>query len=162
MKMLTKVVVATATGVLSVGLATAGAFAATGSLSVTDAPGQVLKLDGVGPAANHANQQALSHASKHAKGLFGTSTAVPTPTEAPSVTAPTSGEATADTSTTVKATTPSNGVVPRTAAQDASTVKGSQTGSEISTWAKSNGGAQVVAPPAAVDIQGRADVKLGR
>lgn len=159
MKMLTKVVVATATGILSVGLATAGAFAATGSLSVADAPGQVLKLDGVGPAADHASQQALSHANEHAKGLFGTPTAVPTPTETP--TAP-SGDAAADTSATLETTTPSNGTVPKAAAQDASTVKGSLTGDEISAWAKTNGGAEVVAPPAAVDVQGDASVKLGR
>ncbi|HEY5223889.1 MAG TPA: hypothetical protein VIJ18_12685 [Microbacteriaceae bacterium] len=160
MKTLTKVIVATAAGVLSVGIATAGAFAATGSLSVANAPGQVLKTTGVGPAAAHANANALSHANEHAKGLFGsTPTAIPTaiPTAAPSVT----GEASGDAHASANATTPSAATVPTTAAKDASTVKGSLTGSEISAWAKAQGGAQVVAPPAAVDVQGGGSATAG-
>lgn len=156
MKTLTKIIVATATGVLSVGVATAGAFAATGSLSVADAPGQTLKLDGVGPAADHANEHALTHANEHAKGLFGsTPTAVPTPTP----TATSSSDVSTSGSATV--TTPESGVAPTTAAKDASTVRGSLTGSEVSAWAKTHTGAQVVTPPAAIDVHSETSAHAG-
>lgn len=144
------------------GIATAGAFAATGSLSVADAPGQVLKTTGVGPAAAHADANALAHANAHAKGLFGS-----TPTTTPGVTVPgvtspsVSGEAAGDAHADAQATTPSGATVPTTAAKDASTAKGSLTGSEISAWAKAHAGAQVVAPPAAIDVQGGGSVTAG-
>ena len=143
---------------MSVGIATAGAFAATGSLSVADAPGQVLKVSGVGPAADHANDHALSHANEHAKGLFGS-----TPTPTPSVTTSTSGDVSTDGSVSGSATESTSATVtpvdPSTASKDASTVKGNLTGQEISAWAKTQHGVEVVAPPAAVNVQGHGSTK---
>jgi hypothetical protein len=160
MKTLTKIIVATATGVLSVGVATAGAFAATGSLSVADAPGQTLKLDGVGPAADHASDNALTHANEHAKGLFGsTPTAAPTAVPTPAPTATSSTDVSTSGSATV--TTP-DAVAPTTAAKDASNVKGSLTGSEVSAWAQTHSGAQVVTPPAAVDVNSGVSAHAGK
>ena len=161
MKTSTKVIVATAAGILSAGLATAGAFAATGSLSVSDAPGQVLKLGGVGPAAGHANKQALSHADENAKGLFGgtpTPTPTPTPTAIPIPTSsPVSGDASTDTSDEPDADDPTTGTTPTADEKDSSTAKGDAkgdaNGDAVSAWAKAHGGAQVVTPPAAVDVQ---------
>jgi hypothetical protein len=154
MKMIPKVVVAVASGVLSVGLATAGAFAATGSFSVPDQPGQALKLQGVAPAADHASKQALAHANQHAKGLFGTtSTAVPTPSASASASTDASTNDSDSSATTSATVTP---VAPTTASKDASTVKGNLTGKEVSAWAKAHSGVQVVTPPAAVDVSGDA------
>lgn len=158
MKMFPKVAVAIASGVLSVGLGTAGAFAATGSLSVADQPGQALKLQGVAPAAGHASKQALEHASKNAKGLFGTaSTAVPTPSasasaDASSQASVTNEGASAQTGATAGAAATVTPVAPTTAAKQASTVKSDLTGKEVSAWAKSHHSAQVVTPPAAVEL----------
>jgi len=62
---------------LGVALAAGGAYAATGSLTPADSPGQVLQVSGVGPAAAHAGDTAMENANPNAKGLFGT-----TPTSA--------------------------------------------------------------------------------
>ena len=75
MKPSTKLIVTGAASVLGVALAAGGAYAATGSLNAADAPGQVLQVSGVAPAAGHANANALANANTHAKGLFGTTPA---------------------------------------------------------------------------------------
>jgi len=71
MKPSTKLIVTGAASVLGVALAAGGAYAATGSLNAADAPGQVLQVSGVAPAAGHANETAKDHADDNAKGLFG-------------------------------------------------------------------------------------------
>lgn len=155
MKTSTRLIITGAASILGVALAAGGAYAATG---ITDAPGQALKLSGVGPAASKASSQALSTANSAAKGLYGDATATPTPT------------ATADASATATATaTPGNAaasaksaqgvasstntaapVAPSIASKQASTVKGDLTGKEISAWAQST--VQTVAPNAAVTV----------
>ena len=71
MKKSTKMFMTGAATLLAVALATGGAYAATGSLTTVDAPGQVLKVSGVGPASEHASENGLEHANPNAKGLFG-------------------------------------------------------------------------------------------
>ena len=71
MKTSTKLKVAGVASVLGVVLAASGAYAATGSLTSRDAPGQVLQVSGVGPASGHASATAIAHANPKAKGLFG-------------------------------------------------------------------------------------------
>lgn len=134
----TKLIMTGAASILGVALAAGGAWAATGSLTVSDAPGQVLKVDGVGPASLHANETATLNANENAKGLFGTNT-----------------EATGELDATVDESdvTP---VAPQDAAEDASTVKGSLTGEEVSAWALGNAGVEVVAPGGAVSVEGEA------
>lgn len=73
MKTSTKLIATGAASVLGVALA-GGAYAATGSLTTADAPGQVLQVSGVGPAAGHASATAKAHANANAKGLFGSTT----------------------------------------------------------------------------------------
>jgi hypothetical protein len=76
MKASTKLSMTAVAGLLGVALATGAAYAATtGALSAADAPGQVLKVSGVAPAADHASATALAHANTNAKGLFGTTPA---------------------------------------------------------------------------------------
>lgn len=75
MKTSSKLLVTGAASMLGVALAAGGAYAATGSLTPADAPGQVLQVSGVGPAASHASATALAHANPNAKGLFGTTPA---------------------------------------------------------------------------------------
>ncbi len=140
MKKSTKLIMTGAASILGVALAAGGAWAATGSLTVSDAPGQVLKVDGVGPASLHANENATLHANENARGLFGTNTDTTVEGEQ---------DATAD-------VTP---VAPQEAAQDASTVKGAETGDEISAWAQENAGVEVVAPGGAVSVEGEAHAK---
>jgi len=70
MKTSTKLKVAGVASVLGVVLAASGAYAATGSLTSRDAPGQVLQVSGVGPASGHASATAIAHANPKAKGLF--------------------------------------------------------------------------------------------
>lgn len=74
MKPSTKMIVTGAAGVLGVAMAAGVAQAATGSLTSADAPGQVLQVSGVGPAAGHASPTAVAHANANAKGLFGGTT----------------------------------------------------------------------------------------
>ena len=78
MKTSTKLIVTGAASVLAVALVAGGAYAATGSLTVADAPGQVLQVSGVGPASAHASGTAAAHANPDAKGLFGGTAARPT------------------------------------------------------------------------------------
>jgi hypothetical protein len=70
MKTSTKLFATGAASLLGVALAAGGAHAATGALSAADAPGQALKLGGVGPALAHASETAKTHANPNAKGLF--------------------------------------------------------------------------------------------
>jgi hypothetical protein len=88
MKTSTKLFATGAASLLGVALAAGGAHAATGALSAADAPGQVLKLGGVGPAATHASETAIKHANPNAKGLFGigsSNVVAPTPANAKGV-----------------------------------------------------------------------------
>ena len=138
----TKLILTGAASLLGVALATGGAYAASGTLTAFDSPGQVLKLSGVGPASAHASATAKAHANANAKGLFGTTptaTPTPTPTDPANVPTPTP-------SATV---TP---VAPSVASKDASTVKGSQTGKEISAWAHQQNEVHTVAPSGPVDV----------
>ncbi|MBB5633860.1 hypothetical protein BKA04_002083 [Cryobacterium mesophilum] len=139
--MLKKLIVTGAASVLGVVLVAGGAWAATGSLTVSDAPGQVLKVDGVGPASTHASETATMHANANAKGLFGTNTD-----------ATVEGEQDG----TTDSVTP---VAPQDASKDASTVKGSMTGQEISAWAHEQAGVEVVTPGGAISVQGEAHAK---
>lgn len=140
----TKLILTGAASLLGVALATGGAYAASGTLTAFDSPGQVLKLSGVGPASAHASATAKAHANANAKGLFGTK---PTPTPTPAPTDPTNVPTpTPSASATV---TP---VAPSVASKDASTVKGSQTGKEISAWAHQQNEVHTVAPGGAVDV----------
>lgn len=75
MKTSTKLIVTGAASVLGVALVAGGAYAATGSLTVADAPGRVLQVSGVGPASAHVSGTASEHANPNAKGLFGGTTA---------------------------------------------------------------------------------------
>jgi len=77
MKASTKLGMTAVAGLLGVALATGGAYAATGALSASDAPGQVLKVSGVAPAAVHASDTARVHANDNAKFLRGTTLAAP-------------------------------------------------------------------------------------
>jgi len=72
MKTSSKLLVTGAASLLGVALAAGGAYAATGSLTAADAPGQVLQVSGVGPAYAHASDAAKAHANANAKGLLGT------------------------------------------------------------------------------------------
>lgn len=141
----TKLVLVGAASLLGVALAAGGAYAATGSMSDTaslssqSAPGQILKTTGVGPASTHASATAKSHANANAKGIFGS----------------------ADTSTTSESdtTTPTVApVAPSIASKDASTVKGSLTGQEISAWAHEHAGVEVTAPEGETSARLNADV----
>lgn len=75
MKASTKLGMTAVAGLLGVALATGGAYAATGALSAADAPGHVLKVSGVAPAAVHASDTARLHANDNAKFLRGTTPA---------------------------------------------------------------------------------------
>jgi len=66
MKTSTKLIVTAAASLLGVALAVSGASAATGSLSVANAPGHVLQVSGVVPVSAQATQHATSHATEHA------------------------------------------------------------------------------------------------
>lgn len=138
----TKLIMTGAASILGIALAAGGAYAASGSLTVSDAPGQVLKVSGIGPASLHASDTATLHANENAKGLFGTSEDSGTTVEAEQ-----------DASTEADSVTP---VAPRDAAKDASSVKGSLTGQEISAWAHQNAGVEVVTPGGAVSVHGDA------
>lgn len=77
MKTSSKLLVTGAASMLGVALVAGGAYAATGSLTPADAPGQVLQVSGVGPAATHASVTAKAHANANAKGLLGTTPGSP-------------------------------------------------------------------------------------
>ena len=76
----TKLTVAGAATLLGASLFAGGAYAATG-LSAANAPGRVLQVSGVAPAAAHASTVAVAHANANAKGLFG-ATAAPVAAQA--------------------------------------------------------------------------------
>jgi hypothetical protein len=156
MKKSTKLIMTGAASLLGVALAAGGAYATTG-LSVSDAPGQLLKISGIAPASAHANQNALDHANKNAKGLFGITTDATTDTD---TSADTSTKSDTDTSTDDTTPTEVTPVAPRDAAANASTVKGSQTGQSVSAWAHEKNGVEVVAPPAAVSLPSEATVGI--
>ena len=71
MKTSTKLNATGAASLLGVVLAAGGAYAATGSATAADAPGQVLQVSGAGPASSHAPTTATAHANPNARGLFG-------------------------------------------------------------------------------------------
>lgn len=145
-----------AASLLGVALAAGGAYATGGSLSVSDAPGQVLKIGGVGPASAHASDNAKAHANSNAKGIFGTpdEDVVTDETTTPKV----DDEAEAETETDVTSDSAADATVPREAAKNASTVKGSQTGETVKEWAHTKK-VEVVIPDAAVDVKVDADAK---
>ena len=143
MKSSTKLITTAAASILGVALAGGAAYAATGSLTVADAPGQVLKVSGVGPASAHASGTAEANADANAKGLFGSDVAAETE-------AGVEAEATVDADATVDPTAAP--VEPRVAAEDASTVKGSETGQSVSAWAHTNGAVRAVDPAAAASV----------
>ena len=87
MKTSTKLIATGAASVLGVALAVGGASAATGSLSVANAPGHVLQVSGVAPAAAHASGTATTHANPNAKGLSGDPAEHATPHATPHATA---------------------------------------------------------------------------
>jgi hypothetical protein len=172
MKISTKIIVTSAASILGVALATGGAYAATGSLSVADAPGQVLQTSGVGPAADHASDTAKKHANEHAKGIFGTPTAIPTaaPTTVPGASADATADATANSKSaqgTASSSNTATPVPPSIASKEASTVKGNLTGKEISAWAHAKSSAtssvETVAPtaPISVGVGAHASAKAG-
>lgn len=71
LKTSTKLSVFGTASLLGVALFAGGAYAATGSTTAADSPGQVLQVSGVGPAAAHASAVATAHANANAKGLLG-------------------------------------------------------------------------------------------
>jgi hypothetical protein len=147
----TRLIATTAASILGVALAVGGAYAATGSLTVSDAPGHVLEVDGVGPASAHASLTAKAHANSNARGLFGTSVEADSDT-----TADTDGtdETESDQGVSTDTVTPAP---PSVVAKDASTVKGNETGKQIEAWAHAKGQVETVAPDAAVSLEVKAD-----
>ncbi|MHB1171379.1 MAG: hypothetical protein ACYCZY_02565 [Lacisediminihabitans sp.] len=143
MKKSTKLIVTAAASLLGVALAAGGAYATSGSLALSDAPGQVLQVSGVGPASLHASETAKTHADVNAKGLFGsTPTATPTAeaTEVPKVEAKEASSAGAE-----------------HAAEHSSTVKGSESDKKPDTpEATTTPEVETVAPSGAVSV----DVKV--
>ena len=75
LKASTKLSVTGAATLLGVALLGGGAYAAAGSLTADDAPGQVLQVSGVGPTAGQASATALVHA--NAKDPLGTTPSPP-------------------------------------------------------------------------------------
>jgi len=73
MKISTKLAALGAASLLGFALAAGAAHAATGALSVADAPGQVLQVSGVGPSSAQARATAIAKA--NSKGLSGATTA---------------------------------------------------------------------------------------
>jgi hypothetical protein len=175
MKTSTKLITTAAASILGVAIAAGGAYAATGTLTATEAPGQVLQVSGVGPASAHARDTALAHANANAKGLFGTeadaaaaaaaaATAAPEaeagvaePDEQTAVTGNSQSEQGAKSSTNTAAP-----VAPSIASQEASTVKGSETGKQVSAWAHTQSEVETVAPDAAVSVDGSASISARR
>lgn len=149
MKSSTKLITTAAASILGVALAGGAAYAATGSLTVADAPGQVLKVSGVGPASAHASETAMANADAEARGLFGDELSAEADVET---------DVTADADATVEPTTVP--VEPRVAAEDASTVKGSETGESVSAWAHTNGSVRAVDPAAAASVDATVGVDV--
>ncbi|HEY5180420.1 MAG TPA: hypothetical protein VIJ07_11730 [Dermatophilaceae bacterium] len=78
MKTSTKLIATGAASVLGLALAVGGAQAASGSLTVHDAPGHVVQVSGVVPVSAQASLTATAHANHNAKGLSGATVAHPT------------------------------------------------------------------------------------
>ena len=150
----TRFIATTAASLLGVALAVGGAYAATGSLTAPEAHGQVLEVDGVGPASAHASETAKVHANSNARGLFGTNVDADSDTtvdtEATDETATENDQSVASTDTVTPAE-------PRVAAKDASTLKSNETGKQIEAWAHTKGEVETVAPDAAVSLEVKAD-----
>lgn len=159
MKTSTKLIMTGAASLLGVALATGGAYAVTGSLTASDAPGQVLQVSGVGPASAHADANATANANANAKGVLGTTDTA----EAEATAAAEASAAGAAATTNVDSTSTATAVAPSVASQDASTVKGSLTGEEVAAWAHTQGQVETVAPDAAVsvDVNANASVIVG-
>ena len=75
MKTSTRLAALGAASLLGFALAAGAAHAATGALSVADAPGQVLQVSGVGPSSAQASATAIANAKASAQGLSGATTA---------------------------------------------------------------------------------------
>ncbi|MGH1525424.1 hypothetical protein ACRAWC_15785 [Leifsonia sp. L25] len=158
MKTLTKIIVASTTGVLSAGLATAGAFAATGAFSVQDQAGTTIAAHGVTGTATHSVDTAKTAAEQKADTVRGEvskavaqASAAPSalPTNIPSVAGTASGSA----STGGTASGTSGSVAGSGEAAAAAGTSGlNATGTSTAT---------VVTPPAAVDVRGTASVTAG-
>ena len=73
----TKLIATGAASVLGLALAVGGAQAASGSLTVHDAPGHVVQVSGVVPVSAQASPTATAHANHNAKGLAGATVAHP-------------------------------------------------------------------------------------
>lgn len=160
MKKSTRLIATSAASILGVALAVGGAYAATGSLTVDEAPGQVLQVEGVGPAYAHASDNAKAHANLNAKGIWGTTVDETADTDASAETDGTETETNSDADATSSTDTVTP-VEPRVAAKDASTVKGNQTGKQIEAWAHTKGEVEVAAPDAvSLDVRAGASVKL--
>lgn len=171
MKTLTKIIVASSAGILSAGLCTAGAFAATGAFSLQDQAGSTLGVSGVNGSATHAAKGALSNAEQKANTLRGALPATPAlPSGVPS-SLPTS---------VPSLPTGSVPAVPAVPATGSGSVSGSTSGSVSSTAGSGSAsgstsgaagtsgvtgavtsGAKVVTPPAAVDVRGTGSVTVG-
>jgi hypothetical protein len=156
MKKSTKLIMTGAASLLGVALAAGGAYATSG-LSVSDAPGQLLKISGIAPASTQANQNARDHANEHSKVLSGSTADATTDTDAST---DTSTKTDTDTSADADSSTDATAVAPRDAAANASTVQGSDTGQSVSAWAHEKNGVEVVAPPAAVSLPSEASVGI--
>jgi hypothetical protein len=78
MKTSTKLIAAVAASVLGVALAVGGAQAASGSLTVRDAPGHVVQVSGVVPVSAHVSPTATAHANPSPQDLPRATVAHPT------------------------------------------------------------------------------------
>jgi hypothetical protein len=79
MKTSSKLIAAGAASVLGVVLAVGGAQAASGSLTVRDAPGHVVQVSGVVPVSAHVSPTATAHANPSPKGVSRVTVAHPSP-----------------------------------------------------------------------------------
>lgn len=174
MKTLTKIIVASSAGILSAGLCTAGAFAATGAFSLQDQAGSTLGVSGVNGSATHAAKGALSNAEQKANTLRGALPATPAlpsgvpsslPTSVPSL--PTGSVPAVPTVPAVPAT--GSGSVSGSTSGSVSSTAGSGSASGSTSGAAGTSGvtgavtsgAKVVTPPAAVDVRGTGSVTVG-
>lgn len=155
----TKLFINVAASILGVALAGGAAFAATGSLTGSDAPGQVLQVAGVGPASAEASGTAVANADAEAKGLFGTEVSA---TEGSELGASTDGTATAQSAGNAQASVnTADPVEPSVAAKDASSVAGSETGMSVSAWGETHAGVEIVGLGAAVSVDVTTSIGAG-
>ena len=78
MKTSSKLIAIGAASMLGLALAVGGAQAASGSLTVRDAPGHVVQVSGVVPASAHVSPTATAHANPSPKGVSRATVAHPT------------------------------------------------------------------------------------